>query len=150
VRAGIRELGNLDAPQEDLLAAALCPVLKILGTDIRRITGEPSALRLEFDGAEAVVETGENAREELVVEGESGTIRAGRRWWRGAYFEIERPGVPDPERYASNYEGNGMKYLLKDFGDALRSGNRRPVTLSEAESERLSEILEVLGPTLEN
>ncbi len=154
IHAAVHELGDPDSRREDLLAAALCPVLKVLGTDIRRISGDASRLRIEFgaadgaEGPEALVETGEGALEELVIEGETGTIRAGRRWWRGNYFEIERPGSPDPERYAANVDGSGLKYLLKDFGDALRTGNRRPVTLTEEESERLSEIVEVLGPTL--
>ena len=156
IHAAVHELGDPDSRREDLLAAALCPVLKVLGTDIRRISGDASRLRIEFGAAEgmeapeALVETGEGALEELVIEGETGTIRAGRRWWRGNYFEIERPGSPDPERYAANVDGNGLKYLLKDFADALRAGNRRPVTLTGEESERLSEIVEVLGPTLEN
>ena len=55
--------------------------------------------------------------------------------------------VPKPT--AANYEGNGLKYVLKDFGDALRTGNRRPVTLTAEESLRLTEIAEVLSRTLD-
>ena len=149
IRAGIRDLGDPEAPREDLLAAVLCPVLKILGTDIRKITGSDSALRLEYDGATALVETGEAADDVLEIKGEKGVIRAGLRWWRGGYFEIDRPGAQDPERVAANYEGNGLKYVLKDFGDALRTGNRRPVTLTAEESLRLTEIAEVLSRTLD-
>ena len=149
IRAGIRDLGDPEAPREDLLAAVLCPVLKILGTDIRKITGSDSALRLEYDGATALVETGEAADDVLEIKGEKGVIRAGLRWWRGGYFEIDKPGAQDPERVAANYEGNGLKYVLKDFGDALRTGNRRPVTLTAEESLRLTEIAEVLSRTLD-
>ena len=144
VRAGIRDLGDPECPREDLLAAVLCPVLKVLGTDIRKITGDGSALTLEFADASAKIEIGEGASEVLEISGETGTIRAGKRWWRGDYFEIERPGKPDPERYSTNYSGSGLKYVLKDLADALRTGNRRPVTLTAQESERLSEISEVL------
>ena len=160
VRAGIRDLGDPEYSAESLLSAVLCPVLKILGTNIRKISGDGSELKLEFvnppaaDGNEAlgtapeavaVVQIGEGADEALEITGDTGTIRAGRRWWRGDYFEIERPGKPDPERYCTNYDGSGLKYLLKDFGDALRTGNRRPVTLTEEESERLAEIVEVFN-----
>ena len=159
VRAGIRDLGDPECPRERLLAAVLCPVLKVLGTGIRKISFDGAELKLEFvnqpaeDGsaplgtapeAVAMVQIGEDADELLEITGDTGTIRSGKRWWRGDFFEIVRPGKPDPERYAANYDGNGLKYVLKDFGDALRSGNRRPVTLSKEESERLSEITEVL------
>ena len=140
-------------------SAVLCPVLKILGTNIRRISGDAFQLKLEFvnqpprDGsamlgtapeAFSVVQIGDGAKEALEIQGDNGTIRAGRHWWRGDYFEIERPGKADPERYSTGYDGNGLKYVLKDFGDALRTGNRRPVTLTREESERIAEIMEVL------
>ena len=151
IRAGIQDLGDLETPAEDLLAAALCPVLKILGTGLRELTGNSSELCLTFgpqdkDGADvtATIQIGEDADEKLVIEGTDGTIRAGKHWWRGNAFEILRPGQTDPEHYTTNYEGNGLKYLLKDFADALRAGNRRPLAFTEAESLKLAEITEVL------
>ena len=108
----------------------------------------PYAVRevAEYSAPEAlaVVQIGDGAKEALEIQGDNGTIRAGRHWWRGDYFEIERPGKADPERYSTGYDGNGLKYVLKDFGDALRTGNRRPVTLTREESERIAEIMEVL------
>ena len=159
IRAGIQDLGDPESSVESLLSAVLCPVLKILGSNIRRISGDAFQLKLEFvnqpprDGsamlgtapeAFSVVQIGDGAKEALEIQGDNGTIRAGRHWWRGDYFEIERPGKADPERYSTGYDGNGLKYVLKDFGDALRTGNRRPVTLTREESERIAEIMEVL------
>lgn len=120
----------------DLLSYALCPMLKIMGldyasSDIKLNKGEDgtinfASIQFDYKGARATLNIGDKIRvsNQLEIIGTDGTIRCHGNWWRGNYFEVEKPDQDELEIFNTNYAGNGFKYLLKDLYNMLENGRR--------------------------
>ncbi|MCQ2530842.1 MAG: Gfo/Idh/MocA family oxidoreductase [Lachnospiraceae bacterium] len=59
----------------------------------------------------------------IKILGEEGQIVVPNDWWNTGYFEIYHNGNPVPERHCYNYEGNGMRYILREALIMLREDN---------------------------
>lgn len=137
----------------DLLALALCPMIKIMGdgyndVDIRtkKIDGdiEFASLDFRYDDCRAVINVGNKTRVKNQIEiiGTDGTIRLGEDWWRCKAFEIAKPGQQDTDKYTTNYQGNGYKYLLKAIATMFSKNKIDSTGIFVDESIAIAEILE--------
>lgn len=140
----------------DLLALALCPVIKIMGSDYRQVDIQTSkengiiefaSLNLKYDKGNVLINVGNRIRTKSQVEiiGTKGTIRMGERWWRGSYFELDDPDKDDLEIYNTNYQGNGFKYLLKAVSTMLANNRVEPMGLFHEESRDIVRIAEMIS-----
>lgn len=144
---------NIDDLFYDLMALALCPVIKIMGTDYKslhiknsRDNGhiEFSSAILGYETGEAVLNVGNQVRvaNEMEIIGTKGTIRLRNNWWKGNYFELEKVDSNTPEFYNMNFEGNGFKFLLKHMYSMLKNDRIESLGLKREESTRIIEIIE--------
>lgn len=144
---------NIDDLFYDLMALALCPVIKIMGSDykslhIKNSRGihniEFSSVIIGYDTGEAVLNVGNQIRvaNEMEIIGTKGTIRLKNNWWKANYFELEKVGSNTPEFYNMNFEGNGFKFLLKHMYNMLKNGKIESLGLKTDESVKIIEILE--------
>lgn len=140
----------------DLLALALCPVIKIMGSDYRQIDIQKSvensiiefaSINLKYDKCNVQINVGNRIRTKNRVEivGTKGTIRMGERWWKGSYFELDDPDKDDIEIYNTNYQGNGFKYLLKAVSTMLANNRIEPMGLFHEESRDIVRIAEMIS-----
>ena len=137
----------------DLLVQALCPSIKILGTDfdgldIRMMKDsdgiEFASLDFEYGETRVVLSVGNKVRvrNQLEIIGSKGTIKIDGNWWRGNYFELDTPDIDNVEIYNTNYSGNGFKYLLKTMSTMLSNGRIDSTGLFRDESVKIVEIAE--------
>lgn len=73
--------------------------------------------------AEAVITTGLGAKSEgqLLVTGTKGYILAPSPWWLNSYFEVRFEDPDHIERYENPYEGDGLRYEIRAFREAVES-----------------------------
>lgn len=138
----------------DLLALALCPMIKIMGCGYNSVDIQTSkenniiefaSLDFKYDSGRAVINVGNRIRTKSRIEivGTKGTIRMDNRWWKGSYFELDNPDAVDLEIYNTNYQGNGFKYLLKSIATMLENERFEPMGLFPDESMEIVRIAEM-------
>ncbi|MBQ0078462.1 MAG: hypothetical protein KBS66_01040, partial [Eubacterium sp.] len=138
-----------------LMAMALCPMVKIMGCDYTSIHTktakengniEFASAIVEYPVGEAVINVGNQIRVENKMEiiGTKGTIRLRDNWWKGNYFELDKVGSSEPEIFNMNFEGNGFKFLLRQFASMLKNGRTESMGLFNRESIKITEILETI------
>lgn len=137
----------------DLLSYALSLMLKIMGldyasSDIKLNKGSDgtinfASIHFDYEDARATLNIGDKIRvsNQFEIIGTEGTIRGRGNWWRGDYFEIEKPDQDELEIYNTNYTGNGFKYLLKDLYNMLENG-RREYLGGFREQKKMAEIID--------
>lgn len=138
---------------DDLSALALCPVIKIMGTNytnmeselIRNSDGdiEYGSILLRYENCIASLNIGNAIRvkDQLEIIGTKGSIRLGEHWWKSDYFELEKVDGSQPEIYNMNFEGNGFAFLLKDMLTMFSNGKTESKGLFPEESLAIVEIL---------
>ena len=137
----------------NLLTMALCPMIKVMGKeyvekDIQLIKDEEgiqfASLNFNYREARATLTVGNRVRtrNNLEIIGTEGTIHVGGKWWRGSYFEIDKPDQEDAEIYNTNYQGNGFKYLIKAIATMMENGRYESMGLFEDESIKIVEVVE--------
>ena len=139
----------------NLLTIALCPMVKVLGLDYKekdiqiKTDGNGvqfASLSFLYPGVRATINVGNRTRvrNQLEIIGTEGTIRVDDNWWRGSYFEIDKPGIADREIYNTNYSGNGFKYLLRSMETMITNDRLESMGLFEDESLCIVDILETV------
>ena len=76
----------------------------------------------------------------LTILGESGQITVPDDWWNTSYFEMTRYGDNTKKRYCYNYDGNGMRYILRELLIMLRENRTQSHRFPHEESIRLTEM----------
>ncbi len=73
--------------------------------------------------AEAVVTTGIGVKSEgqLLITGTKGYILSPSPWWLNSYFEVRFEDPNHIERHENPYEGDGLRYEIKAFKEAIES-----------------------------
>ena len=139
----------------NLLTIALCPMIKVLGTnylekDIMIKTDENgvqfASLSFLYPNTRATINVGNRTRvrNRLEIIGTEGTVHQDGNWWRGSYFEIDKPENDAQELYNTNYSGNGFKYLLRAIETMITNDRLESMGLFEDESLAIVEILEAV------
>jgi len=75
----------------------------------------------------------------LTILGESGQIIVPDDWWNTSYFETIRYDG-SKKRYCYNYDGNGMRYILRELLIMLRENRTQSHRFPHEESIRLTEM----------
>ena len=122
---------------EDWGPTALLPVFQILGTGYTGIDFF-SIDEQEFPGIDAFtkvnicypyatatikVGTGAKSEGELIVSGTKGYIYVPAPWWKTDYFEVRYEHPEDNKRQFYQLEGDGIRYELVEFANAIQNGN---------------------------
>lgn len=117
---------------------AILPVLQILGAqyDSARIVSAfqnedlkiDSFTKISFEYPNAVasikVAKGVKSEGELIISGTKGYIYVPAPWWKTEYFEIRYENASDNKRYFYQLEGEGIRYELVAFCQAIQSGKQ--------------------------
>ena len=136
---------------------ALLPVFQILGHTytekriITRIDKENRDLKFDsftkidfvFKDATASIKVGRGVKSEgeLVVSGTKGYAYVPAPWWKTDYFELRYENPADNRRYFYQLDGEGIRYELVSFLQAIRTGNNN-VAIETAVTEAIAGVME--------
>lgn len=141
---------------EYMLTLSICVMIKLLGVDFssmketikRTNSGEVAyaSLAFTYNDVMAVIDIGNKVplRNRLEIVGETGTLLCENEWWLPSYFEIRRPEAEKVEKYSSNFDGNGLKYILREMKNLLNNKANYSKCLFPDESIKIIEIMEKL------
>lgn len=132
---------------------ALLPIFKLLGTNykqaqiITRTTGandlydDFTKISFLYPNAVASIKVGQGIKTEgdLVVSGTKGYIYVPAPWWKTDYFEIRYEDISANRRYFYQLDGEGIRYELVAFLQAINHRGLRNV--SEIISEKICYIM---------
>ena len=118
--------------------AALLPVFQLLGTQYKQknIVSQFLDKKEQFDNftkidfcypnAVASIKVGKGVKSEgeLIVSGTNGYIFVPAPWWKTDYFEIRYEDPNQNRRYFYQLEGEGIRYELVSFVQAVTAGVR--------------------------
>lgn len=111
----------------------LLPVFQILGTDYSSMQhfslkekeyDHFTKINFNYPDATATIKvgTGVKSEGELIVSGTNGYVYVPAPWWKTDYFEIRYENPADNKRYFYQVDGEGIRYELVAFADAIRDG----------------------------
>lgn len=112
----------------------LLPIFNILGTAynskqiISHLDNKQhdrfTKLSFVFDHAVASAKVGNGVKSEgeLVISGTKGYIYVPAPWWKTDYFEVRYEDVTQNKRYFYQLDGEGIRYELVAFANAIMSG----------------------------
>lgn len=146
---------SVDSLFYDLVAMSVAPMFKIMGTDytdfrynivMENDAIEFGALYFDYSTGRAKLNIGNKMRVENCIEiiGSKGTIRTGGKWWRAKYFELERTDGSDKEVYNINFNGNGFRFLLRDYLNLLKEQKTTTKAFSHTDSLDIVAILQLI------
>ncbi len=122
-----RDICQGDKDFNRLSVLPICAVLKILGTDYKKVTKQKITnekgktvfgdIRFEYENAVANIDIGvrTNLENKLTIIGEEGSIVIQDDWWNTGYFEIHYNKKRTVERHSFNFEGTGFRYILQEL-----------------------------------
>lgn len=125
--------------------ASMLPIFEILGVEYRqkRIVSFGSSLDpehdsmikidFEFDNAVASLKVGNGIKSEgeLIISGTKGYVYVPAPWWKLDYFELRFENPVDNKRYFYQLEGEGIRYELVAFIQAIKT--QRPAKYISSE-----------------
>ena len=117
---------------------ALLPVFQILGDSynekriVSRVEQEKKDLKFDtftkidfvYNNATASIKVGRGVKSEgeLIVSGTKGYAYVPAPWWKTDYFELRYENPADNRRYFYQLDGEGIRYELVSFLQAIRTG----------------------------
>ncbi|MBR1443563.1 MAG: adenylyltransferase/cytidyltransferase family protein [Firmicutes bacterium] len=132
---GSREKLNRWGSLEAWGPTTLLPVFQILGTDYESISffflkssnGDYDSFtkidfKYSFATASIKVGNGVKSEGELIISGTKGYVYVPAPWWKMDYFEIRYENPTDNKRYFYQINGEGIRYELVEFANAIRRG----------------------------
>lgn len=99
---------------------------------------------LRYQNATAAIRVGKGIKVEgeLVITGTKGYLYVPAPWWRTEYFEIRSEDLRNVKKYCYTYEGEGLRYMLHSFLDAMNTPERCGFLHTRKEVLRSTVILE--------
>ena len=133
---------------------ALLPIFQIIGTSFQDINFFSlksdtdqldifTKINVSYKQATGSIKVGSGVKSEgeLVVSGTEGYIYVPAPWWKTDYFEIRYENPANNKRYFYQIEGEGIRYELVAFANALRSG-KADFYISRDTSLAISDVME--------
>ncbi len=129
----------------------LLPIIKLLGDDFKNLSFY-SKIRngvdiytkaiFVYEGATASFQVGLGAKTEgnLVISGTKGYVYVPAPWWKTDYFELRFEDQNKNRRLFFPFDGDGLRYELRTFVDAIQSGLHRRIVLNEDELLAMSRV----------
>ena len=108
----------------------LLPIFKLLGTDYRNINFYSKIKNdvdiytkavFRYDNAVASFQVGLGVKSEgsMIISGTKGYAYVPAPWWKTDYFEIRYEDQNQNKKYFYPYAGEGLRYEIKDFVNAV-------------------------------
>ena len=131
----------------------MLPIFQILGTDyckkliISKLLNDDFDIftKVEFiyDDSVATLKVGKGVKSEgeLLISGTKGYIYVPAPWWKTDYFEIRYENPNDNKRYFYQLDGEGIRYELVAFMDAIQS-KHHPTYISRDVSNAICNVIE--------
>lgn len=135
---------------------ALLPIFQILGTNysqrntITHLLDDEiqydSFTKIDFIYPEAVasikVGNGVKSEGELVVSGTTGYVYVPAPWWKMDYFEIRRENPAHNKRYFYQLDGEGIRYEIVSFLNAIREGRKSYSYIDDSVSQAFVHVIQ--------
>jgi glycerol-3-phosphate cytidylyltransferase len=132
----------------------LLPIFKLLGVSYREIHFYSKMKNdvdiftkgiLQYDNSVASFQVGLGVKTEgnLVVSGTKGYAYVPAPWWKTDYFEIRYEDQNRNKKFFYPYEGDGLRYEIKDFALSVLSNTTMHYKLSKLENLRMASIQEL-------
>lgn len=152
----LRELTDLNygGSMTELGSYVLLPILRLLGTDYKKVTfhsipganGLDLYTRVIVDYVQGIgtgkIGLGVKSEGNLVISGTKGYIYADAPWWLTKKFEVRYEDPNQREVYEYLYEGSGLQYELKSFVKEVRNGENC-IGIQPKESIAVTDIMEI-------
>ena len=164
----IRRLDTLDLYQLNNSWNSICawgpncllPIFQILGTKNyqKKIISHLDNSEYFYDGftkidfvfpnAVASIKVGQSVKSEgeLIVSGDKGYVFVPAPWWKTEYFEVRYENAENNRRYFYQLDGEGIRYELVSFTQAIETGKER----SNISQDISREIVKVIGDFYKN
>ncbi len=127
----------------ELGSYVMFPVLRIFGTDIRKLAIETLKAKngldifakasIHYDEwmATATCGLGVKADGRLMISGTKGYILVTPPWWKTTHIEVHYEDPMCVDTYNVPYEGDGLQYELKEFMKRINNGTVKSVSLPD-------------------
>lgn len=132
----------------------LLGIFRLLGLDFKNITFY-SRIRnktdiftkgiIQYPHAIATFGVGLGVKSEgnLIIGGTKGNVYVPAPWWKTDYFELRFEDPAKNKKFFYPYEGEGLRYEIKEFISAILSGTNPFIKLSKNEIIKMAEIQEL-------
>ena len=136
---------------------ALLPVFQILGSDyvdkriITHLDHENTDLKFDaftkidfvYKNATASIKVGRGVKSEgeLIISGTKGYAYVPAPWWKTDYFELRYENPADNRRYFYQLDGEGIRYELVSFLQAIRTGKNN-AAIDDAVANAIAGVME--------
>ena len=147
VPSDVREMKNdgFGGSMNELSSYPLLAIAKLLGVNPRRRMFnaiQDNGIDLfvkgfyQYDSASASFKVGLGAKTEgnLVITGTRGYIYVPAPWWKTEYFEMRFEDPRDTRRYYYTFDGDGLRYEILEFANAITAGQTESPRLTYKES----------------
>lgn len=129
----------------------LLPIFKLLGTEYSKINFYSKFKNdvdiytkaiIEYPNAIASFQVGLGVKSEgnLIISGTKGYIYVPAPWWKTDYFEVRYEDQNKNKKYFYTYEGEGLRYEIKEFISTILNKTRSSNKLSQNEVIKIAEI----------
>ena len=82
----------------------------------------------------------------MIVSGDKGYVFVPAPWWKTEYFEVRYENAENNRRYFYQLDGEGIRYELVSFTQAIETGKER----SNISQDISREIVKVIGDFYKN
>lgn len=79
----------------------------------------------------------------LVISGTKGNAYVPAPWWKTDYFELRFENINDNKKFFYSYEGDGLRYEIKDFVSCILNGTNPNVKLTAKEIIAMATVQEL-------
>lgn len=132
----------------------LLAIFKLLGTDFKDVhfyskikNGTDIFTKgiIHYPNAVGTFGVGLGVKSEgnLIISGTLGNAYVPAPWWKTDYFELRYENQDDNKKYFYSYDGDGLRYEIKEFVSCILSGNNPYVKLSRKEIITMAQIQEL-------
>ncbi|MCR5798443.1 MAG: Gfo/Idh/MocA family oxidoreductase [Lachnospiraceae bacterium] len=135
---------------------AMLPVFQILGTDYESkdmvsLMSDSienydlfSKIDFRFKDAVATVKAGKGVKSEgeLIISGTKGYVYVPAPWWKTDYFEVRYEDIEQNKRYFYQLEGEGIRYELVAFANAVEKGKSDTSYIERNITEEIIKVVE--------
>ena len=63
-------------------------------------------------------------------------------WWKTMYFEVHYEDSLLVDKYSERFQGDGLRYEIKDFVNMINGNDKSQFKLTRSESTAMAEIME--------
>lgn len=131
----------------------LLPILKLLGTDYKRVEFFPKMENgvdiytkgvIEFSNAVCSFKVGLGVKTEgdLVISGTKGYAYVPAPWWKTDYFELRYEDQNENKKFFYKWEGFGLRYEIQEFVSCIYNRRFSSTRLRRRESICMAEIMQ--------